>query len=278
MNSIPNSKRVASPGYRWLGSARIVLTTYETMRDLEFALAAQSWSIMVCDEAQKIKNPGAMVTRTAKKQKVRFRIACTGTPVENTLMDMWCLFDFIQPGLLGALNQFGRTYRQPIEAKTDQQKARVQELRNLIEPQTMRRTKMEVAKDILPQKLEDASCRQLKMSDKQLRLYWAALEQLKRQKQTDPSAQLQTLHHIRRICSDPHWQEADSALRLPLQRLLDESPKLRWLVDRLQHLRDASARGMGEKIIVFCEFRDLQTLLQRGGERAVRVERIRRQR
>jgi hypothetical protein len=247
----------------WLGTARIVLTTYETMRDLEFALAAQSWSIMVCDEAQKIKNPGAMVTRTAKKQKVRFRIACTGTPVENTLMDMWCLFDFIQPGLLGALNQFGRTYRQPIEAKTDQQKARVQELRNLIEPQTMRRTKMEVAKDILPQKLEDASCRELKMSDKQLRLYWSALEQLKRQKQTDPSAQLQTLHHIRRICSDPHWQDAVAALRLPLQRLLDESPKMRWLVERLEHLRDASARGAGEKVIVFCEFRDLQTLLQR---------------
>jgi len=85
----------------WIGSARLVLTTYETLRDLEFSFAAQRWSVMVCDEAQRIKNPAAMVTRAAKKQNADFRIACTGTPVENTLADLWCLFDFIQPGLLG---------------------------------------------------------------------------------------------------------------------------------------------------------------------------------
>jgi SNF2 family DNA or RNA helicase len=72
---------------------------------------------MVCDEAQRIKNPAAMVTRAAKKQNVGFKVACTGTPVENTLADLWCLFDFIQPGLLGALNDFGQRYRKPIEAK-----------------------------------------------------------------------------------------------------------------------------------------------------------------
>ena len=91
----------------WLGNARIVLTTYETLRDLEFSLARQRWSVFVCDEAQKIKNPNAMVSRAAKKQNARFKIACTGTPVENTLTDLWCLFDFIQPGLLGALAAFG---------------------------------------------------------------------------------------------------------------------------------------------------------------------------
>ncbi|HRD97085.1 MAG TPA: SNF2-related protein, partial [Rubrivivax sp.] len=63
----------------WLGNARIVLTTYETLRDLEFSFATQRWSMMVCDEAQKIKNPAAIVTRAAKKQNVAFRIACTGT-------------------------------------------------------------------------------------------------------------------------------------------------------------------------------------------------------
>lgn len=248
----------------WIGSARIVLTTYETMRDLEFTLAAQSWSIMVCDEAQRIKNPGAMVTRTAKKQKVRFRIACTGTPVENTLMDLWCLFDFIQPGLLGALNQFSRTYRQPIEAKTDEQKARVEELRDLIKPQTLRRTKQEVARDILPRKLEDSGCRALPMSDQQVSQYWTALEEMKKQRGANQAAKLMALHHIRRICSDPHWQQHEQALKMPLPRLTAESPKLRWLIDRLEQLRQASASGAaGEKVILFCEFRDLQTLLQR---------------
>ena len=59
----------------WVGDAKLVLTTYETLRDLEFTFAAQPWSVMVCDEAQKIKNPAAMVTRAAKKQKVGFKIA-----------------------------------------------------------------------------------------------------------------------------------------------------------------------------------------------------------
>ncbi|MEY4415277.1 MAG: hypothetical protein RIQ53_2570, partial [Pseudomonadota bacterium] len=102
----------------WVGEATLVLTTYETLRDLEFSFAAQRWSLMVCDEAQRIKNPAAMVTRSAKKQNAAFKIACTGTPVENTLADLWCLFDFVQPGLLGALNEFGRTYRRPIEIDT----------------------------------------------------------------------------------------------------------------------------------------------------------------
>jgi SNF2 family DNA or RNA helicase len=94
------------------------LTTYETLRDFEFSFAEEDWSIMVCDEAQKIKNPNTLMTRSAKKQKVRFKIACTGTPVENTLADLWCLFDFVQPGLLGALNDFGRRYRRQDEAGT----------------------------------------------------------------------------------------------------------------------------------------------------------------
>ena len=88
------------------------------------------------------------MTRSAKKQKVRFRIACTGTPVENTLADLWCLFDFVQPGLLGALNHFSRTYRQPIEAKTDAQVAKVEELRRLIAAADPAPQEEEVAKDL----------------------------------------------------------------------------------------------------------------------------------
>lgn len=134
----------------WLGNAKVVLTTYETLRDLEFSLARQKWSVMVCDEEQKIKTPNAMVSRAAKKQNARFKIACTGTPVENTLIDLWCLFDFIQPGLLGSLRGFAERYRRPIKAETDEEKSRVGELRRLIASQTLRRVKAEVAKDLPP--------------------------------------------------------------------------------------------------------------------------------
>lgn len=245
---------------QWIGSARLVLTTYETMRDLEFALASQPWSIMVCDEAQKIKTPAALVTRSAKKQKVRFRIACTGTPVENTLADLWCLFDFIQPGMLGALNHFSRTYRQPIEAKTDEQVAKVEELRALIQPQILHRRKSEVAKD-LPAPIEHAQCKRLPMSDYQQRLYERALGTLREQRDTNPSAQLQALLAIRQICSDPHGFAEPETRRLPIDRLLNESPKLGWMVERLKALASDSAGD--HKVIVFCEFRELQLLLQR---------------
>ncbi|MEJ3946869.1 SNF2-related protein, partial [Campylobacter jejuni] len=70
----------------WVGEAQIVLTTYETLRDQEFSLARQPWSIMVCDEAQKIKNPAALITQSAKAIQAQFKVACTGTPVENTLV------------------------------------------------------------------------------------------------------------------------------------------------------------------------------------------------
>lgn len=244
----------------WVGDARLVLTTYETMRDLEFSLASQPWSVMVCDEAQKIKTPAALVTRSAKKQKVRFRIACTGTPVENTLADLWCLFDFVQPGMLGALNHFSRTYRQPIEAKTEEQKARVEELRAVIQPQILHRKKTEVAKD-LPTPVEDAVCKRLPMSPYQQGLYEGALNTLREQRDTNPSAQLQALLAIRKICSDPHGFAESNSHELPIERLVNESPKLGWLVGRLKEL--AADEAGGHKVIVFCEFRDLQIMLQR---------------
>ena len=244
----------------WVGDARLVLTTYETMRDLEFALASQSWSIMVCDEAQKIKTPGAMVTRSAKKQKVRFRVACTGTPVENTLNDLWCLFDFVQPGMLGALNHFSRTYRQPIEAKTDEQRAKLDELRALIQPQILNRRKAEVAKE-LPAPVEHVACKRLPMSAYQHELYEGALNTLREQRATNPSAQLQALQAIRKICSDPHGFAQPQTRQLPIERLVNESPKMGWLVDLLKVL--AADIAGDHKVIIFCEFRELQLLLQR---------------
>lgn len=246
---------------KWVGNAKIVLTTYETLRDLEFSFASQYWSLMVCDEAQKIKNPAAMMTRSAKKQNVGFRIACTGTPVENTLADLWSLFDFIQPGLLGALNEFSRRYRKPIEAKTDEERARVEELRALIEPQILRRTKQEVAKD-LPRKIINQSCRRLPLSNTQRNLYVNAIEAFK--KRDVPSFispfknHLGLLQYLRLICTDPKkygltaFNNPD-----PIKKYCQDAPKMAWLLEQLREVQ-----GKGEKAIIFCEFKNIQRLLQ----------------
>lgn len=244
----------------WIGSAKIVLTTYETLRDLEFSFALTPWSMMVCDEAQRIKNPAAMVTRAAKKQNVRFKIACTGTPVENTLADLWCLFDFVQPGLLGALNDFGQRYRKPIEARTEEEKARVEELRARIAPQILRRTKREVARE-LPQKIEDLECRKLPISDVQRSLYAKALLDFKTRGEVGSVSpfknHLGLLQYLRLICTDPRRHGLGVFTPSPLAEYRKKAPKLGWLLEQL-----ARIRSQGEKAIIFCEFRSIQRLLQ----------------
>lgn len=244
----------------WVGNHKIVLTTYETLRNLEFSFALQPWSVMVCDEAQKIKNPAAMVTRAAKKQKAAFKIACTGTPVENTLADLWCLFDFIQPGLLDALDEFGKRYRKPIEARTEEEKAKVEELRQKIAPQVLRRLKADVAKD-LKEKRVDADCRKLPLSDEQRRLYAGAIKLFRRRDQPGAATpfknHLGLLHYLRLVCTDPKRHGLTSFTPEPLSQYRAKAPKLDWLLDRLHGIKKQK-----EKAIIFCEFREMQRLLQ----------------
>jgi hypothetical protein len=245
----------------WLGNAKVVLTTYETLRDLEFSLARQKWSVMVCDEAQKIKTPGAMVSRAARKQNARFKIACTGTPVENTLTDLWCLFDFIQPGMLGSLKDFGERYRRPIEVVTEEEKAQLEELRRRIAPQTLRRSKAEVARD-LPRKVIDRGCRSLAISERQRAYYGSALEQRRIGEGAGSSAGLNNhlglLLYLRTVCSDPRPPGPCSLTPQPLDELEQYSPKMRWMLAELVRIRSRE-----EKVIVFCEVKELQRTIQR---------------
>lgn len=242
----------------WLGRAKVVLTTYETLRDLEFSLAAQHWSIMVCDEAQKIKNPNALMTRAAKKQNVTFKVACTGTPVENSLADLWCLFDFIQPGLLGSLNEFGTRYRKPIEAASDGEKERVEELRSVIEPQTLRRMKSQIAQD-LPQKIEVKAGRDLLLSAFQRQLYAKAVQNYKAASESGASKNhLALIHQFGQICTDPRPLGQRSDFQESLASYAQKSPKLPWLLETLEAIQKRK-----EKAIIFVEYLDLQRQLQR---------------
>jgi len=233
----------------WRGDADIVLTTYETLRDLEFSFAREHWSIMVCDEAQKIKVPSAMVTQAAKAQQADFKIACTGTPVENSLTDLWCLFDFIQAGLLGSLRQFGKDYRRPIERAEQSNEDALQELRRLIEPQILRRMKADVAD--LPAKIEVSNCKTLPISSLQQQLYANVVDDYRKVGDADRGrAILGALHKMRMICAHPLQVQPSASER--------ESPKVAWLISTLEHIK-----AKQEKVIVFTEFREIQAFLQR---------------
>jgi SNF2 family DNA or RNA helicase len=244
----------------WIGNAKIILTTYETLRDLEFSFAAENWSIMICDEAQKIKNPNALVTMAAKKQKVQFKIACTGTPVENTLTDLWCLFDFVQPGFLGGLNEFGRTYSKPIEAKTEVEKQRIAELREKIKPQILRRIKKEVATE-LKNKIIVNECQSLPISPFQLSIYTQAISLFAKRNESGSRSpfknHLELLQYLRVICTDPRHIGTESSTLDSIESYRKKAPKLHWLLDTL-----ITIKNKDEKVIVFCEFKGIQRLLR----------------
>lgn len=244
----------------WQGKANLILTTYETLRDFEFSLARGKWSVIICDEAQKIKSPAALVTHAAKAMHARFKIAATGTPVENSLTDLWCLLDFIQPGLLGALNEFGRKYKRPIEANTDKEKDALEELQALFAPQLLRRTKDEVVK--LPPKTEDMACRELPISELQRQLYAQALSAYKAKIAAADSkrvgqAMLGMLHQLKVLCAHPVGMGQTANLHPPLAEALRDSPKLAWLLAALERIKTS-----GEKVIVFTELREIQRVLQ----------------
>lgn len=262
----------------WVGVARVLVTTYEVLTNYEFSFARQQFSFVICDEAQRIKTPGAQVTLAAKKLKADFRIACTGTPVENSLADLWCLFDFVQPGLLGALEDFGTTYRRPIECETDEQLAVLEQLKALIAPQILRRTKADIA-DLLPKKLyaygnihrgiefkERLAVNErleVPASEHQRVLYKGGLKKLKDASTEQDSRKrvrlsFGALHLMKAVCAEPYCLPGTKFLpdNLGLDAHLSNSPKLRWLLDQL-----AQVRLQGEKAIVFTELREIQSAL-----------------
>ncbi len=127
--------------------ADITLTTYALLRlDLE-ALSAVAWDTVVLDEAQAIKNPDSQVARAAFRVPGRFRIAMTGTPVENRLEDLWSQMHFANPGLLGGRGEFQERYVRPIAAG---EASRAAALRQRIRPFLLRRRKQEVARELPP--------------------------------------------------------------------------------------------------------------------------------
>lgn len=93
---------------------RLVITTYQTLRDYQFSLCLIDWGMVVFDEAQNIKNPNSLQTRAAKGLKADFKLVATGTPVENSLADFWCLMDTACPGYLGSYQEFRNAYISPI--------------------------------------------------------------------------------------------------------------------------------------------------------------------
>jgi superfamily II DNA or RNA helicase len=124
----------------------IVLTTYGVVRNDLNILRKTEFFYLILDESQIIKNPDAIISRTVSKLRAKHRLVLTGTPVENSLTDLWSQLSFLNPGLLGGQQFFQEEFVYPVEKLHDEDKKN--ELRNLIEPFILRRRKLQVEKDL----------------------------------------------------------------------------------------------------------------------------------
>lgn len=129
----------------------LVLTTYGIVRQDLKLLKEFPFHYIILDESQMIKNPASKTARAVKELHARHRLSLTGTPLENSLMDLWSQMTFLNPGLLGSETFFKKFYAQPIEKQQDEQ--RKEQLKKLIHPFILRRTKEQVAHE-LPPKIE----------------------------------------------------------------------------------------------------------------------------
>lgn len=164
-------KRVKKQNAKTLAGVNLVITTYALAQRYAW-LGAHTWDYVILDEAQAIKNPGTKQTRAIKALKAKNRIVMTGTPVENRLSDLWSLFDFVNPGLLGNKTEFGK-FTKSLKDTPDGYKR----LRTVISPYILRRLKTDksVISD-LPDKVEMKTYAAL--SKKQVVLYKAMVQEL----------------------------------------------------------------------------------------------------
>ena len=134
-----------------LNEAQVIITAYPLLLIDSELLLARDFGLVILDEAQMIKNPGAKVSQMARALRAESRLCLSGTPIENHLGELWSLFEFLQPGLLGDERHFQRHYRTPIERNGD--RGRAEALSARLAPFLLRRTKDSVAKE-LPPKVE----------------------------------------------------------------------------------------------------------------------------
>ncbi len=150
----------------WFQNFDIIISSYHTVRQDIDLISSFQFHYIILDESQVIKNPGSMLYKTVTKLKSQFKLVLTGTPVENSLTDLWTQLNFVNPGLLGDLAFFRREFALPIETLGDDDKE--SKLRKIIQPFILRRTKEMVAQDLPPVTEQMVFC---DMTDEQFKIY-----------------------------------------------------------------------------------------------------------
>ncbi len=235
----------------------LILTSYSLMqRDLpQYLEAKTTFSVCVLDEAHFIKNAVTQTALTMKAIPSRFRLALTGTPLENGVHELWSVFDFLMPGFFGTARSFTAQYSRPIRERNDQQA--LEKLRRKLKPFMLRRTKEMMASELPPKIEQEITCR---LSPEQLVLYTRTLEQIRSDVtrlveehgfEKSKIEILAALTKLRRVCDHPSFLDP----RLPGDPAL--SGKLEGVLEFIYE----AIRG-NHKVLVFSQFTTMLDLVR----------------
>jgi SNF2 family DNA or RNA helicase len=222
----------------------IILSSYHTIRQDIDTISSFMFLYIILDESQLIKNPASLLFKSVISLKSEFKLVLTGTPIENSLTDLWTQMNFINPGLLGNLNFFRREYSNPIDRNSGEDKEL--KLRKIIRPFILRRTKEMVANDLPPVSEQTVFC---DMTDEQAKIYdeeKSAVRNIILKSMGDPRSQessialLQGLMRLRQISNHPVMvHESYSA----------DSGKFETVLQNIE-----SVLSEGHKILIFSSF------------------------
>ncbi|MGJ3253749.1 MAG: DEAD/DEAH box helicase [Elainellaceae cyanobacterium] len=234
----------------------VLITSFTLARKDAKLLTSVNWHRVVLDEAQNIKNPKAAQTKAILKLSAPHRLALTGTPVENRLLDLWSIFNFLNPGYLGNQSQFRRNFELPIQKANDPRQSAT--LKTLVEPFILRRVKTDQAiiKD-LPDKVEQKLY--CNLTKEQASLYEATVKDVEEQlKSADEGIQrkgliLATLTKLKQICNHPMQFLQDGS-----EFTTERSHKLSRLVEMVDEVMDE-----GESLLIFTQFREIGDALEK---------------
>lgn len=231
-----------------LAQFQIVITTYDKLRREQLELAKIDWKIVACDEAQYAKNPTAQRTTALKALKSAHRVALTGTPVENGLIEFWCIMDFVRPGLLSSWQDFRKEHESPlIEADSEKEREPlVEDLLRQMGAHYIRRMKEDILDDLPPKK---EKVLEVQLSEKQFIRYRQIAERAVR---GGRGKALAAITDLLVLCGHPAVFSGGS-----FRYERGDCHKLDKTLDVLEKVRDK-----GEKAVIFTRFKHLQVILQ----------------
>ncbi|KAF4121340.1 hypothetical protein GMORB2_2302 [Geosmithia morbida] len=280
-----------------LGQTDIVVTSYDVCRNDAEILEKHNWNYIVLDEGHLIKNPKAKISQAVKRLASNHRLILTGTPIQNNVLELWSLFDFLMPGFLGAEKVFLDRFAKPIaasrfsKASSKEQEAgaiAIEALHKQVLPFLLRRLKEEVLNDLPPKILQNYYC---DLSDLQKKLFEDFTKKQGRKIQDEAGREdkeskqhiFQALQYMRKLCNSPALvMKPDNSLYADTQRILQKqgssiedvshAPKLTALKDLLVDCGIGVEGGDSNdplyqpikphRALIFCQMKEMLDMVQ----------------